>query len=224
MDRIRQALYDWMRGVLDERRWSAAEWARRAEVTATNLTRFLKDPGSSSLPSAETIGRLAWAAGSEPRFLGRAREAEAAPATAAARRIPVLGIDQLARLRGLEPAAAERFLDALAHDGGAPAVLADGRALGGRSAFALRLTSLHMNAGGMLPDDHVVLEPPHVLPPAKGDLVVTVGGGHVCGYRYHPPLLVPVSSDSACEPALAEEEDIVGVAVQLVRSLRAPAL
>lgn len=221
MDRIRQALYDWMRGVLDERRWSAAEWARRAEVTATNLTRFLKDPESSSLPSAETIGRLAWAAGSEPRFLGRAREPEPAPSPA--RRIPVLSIDQLARLRGLDAAAAERFLDALARDEGTPAVLADGKAPG-RSAFALRVTSLHMNAGGMLPDDHVVLEPPHVLTPAKGDLVVTVCGGHVCGYRYHPPLLVPVSSDSACEPALAEEEDIVGVAVQLVRSLRAPAI
>ncbi len=211
-ERIRRALEDWMRGVLAERHWSAAEWARRAEVTPTNLTRFLKDPDTASLPSAETIGRLAWAAGSEPRFLGHGREA------VPAQRVPVLTVPQLKELRDLAPACAERYLDALARESQGPAVLMDGEPR--RAAFALKVTSLHMNAAGMVPDDHVVLEPPQILPPRKGDMVVTVSGDQVCGYRFHPPLLVPVSTDSACEPALVDEETLVGVAVRLVRSYR----
>ncbi|WP_207479745.1 XRE family transcriptional regulator [Arenibaculum pallidiluteum] len=213
MERIRRALHDWMRDVLDQRGWSAAEWARRADVTPTNLTRFLRDPARASLPSAETIGNLAWAAGTEPRFLGRAREREVPPV----QRVPVLTIAQLRRLRGLDRVDAERFLDDLARGNG-PTVLLDGTARHG--AFALRITSLHMNAGGLMPEDHVVLEPPTVLAPSWGDLVVTVSGYHVCGYRYHPPLLVPASTDSSCGPAFVEEETIVGVAVQLVRSFR----
>jgi hypothetical protein len=199
-----------MRGVLEERRWSAAEWARRAEVTPTNLTRFLREPGTASLPSAETIGRLAVAAGSEPRFLDAGRDASPA------QQVPVLNVAEVRALRDLDPAAAERFLDGLARREGGPTVLVAGTPR--RSAFALQLTTLHMNAAGMIPQDCVVLEPPHALPPRTGDLVVTVEGDHACGYRWHPPLLVPASTDSAWGPI--EGAAVVGVAIQLVRHLR----
>ena len=69
MRETRLALYEWMAAVLRDNRWTAAEWARRAGVTPTNVTRFLKDPEAASLPGAGTIGRLARAAGCQPRFV-----------------------------------------------------------------------------------------------------------------------------------------------------------
>lgn len=215
--RIRRVLYDWMMSVLEEQDWSAAAWARRAEVTPTNLTRFLKDPDTASLPSAETIGRLAWAAGSEPRFLGPVRRTGEPPAHPEAFRVPVLTSGELRYLQTLSPAAAEAYLDRLRRDG-ARTILLDTKP--SRRAFALQVTSLHMNAGGLVPEDEVVLEPPDIFPPAKGDLVVTTNDEHVCGYRYHPPLLVPVSTDSNCEPVLLRETALIGVALQVVRRFK----
>lgn len=206
---VRKALCDWMEGVLDERGWSAAAWARRAEVTPTNLTRFLRDPDHASLPSAETIGRLAWAAGSEPRFLAQ----DSAPPI----RVPVLQVAQLRALRQLGPRQAEEFLDELRLRT-APCVLYDRDVT--RRAFALRVTTMHMNAGGLVPDDLVVLEPTDVAPPSVGDLVTTVDGDHVCAYRWYHPLLVPTSTEPACKPVACDDVAVVGVAVHLIRALR----
>ncbi|HSK41213.1 MAG TPA: XRE family transcriptional regulator [Arenibaculum sp.] len=207
---VRKALYDWMACVLDERGWSAAAWARHAEVTPTNLTRFLRDPKHASLPSAETIGRLAWAAGSEPRFLDQ----ETAPPPT---RVPVLRVAQLRALRQLGPRQAEEFLDELRLRT-EPCVLYDRDVT--RRAFALRVTTMHMNAGGLVPDDIVVLEPVDVAPPSVGDLVATVDGDHVCAYRWYHPLLVPTSTESACKPVSCDDVAVVGVAVHLIRALR----
>lgn len=210
MPPIRKALYDWMTGVIDERGWSAAAWARLAEVTPTNLTRFLRDPEVASLPSAETIGRLAWAAGQEPRFLGQPHEA-------AGTRVPVLDLAGLRALQLLGIHQAEEFLDDARRNNG-PGILYDRQA--SRRAFALKVTSLHMNAGGLIPDDLVVLEPVDIVPPRRGDLVVVVEGAHVCTYRWHPPLLVPASTDPVCVPVPCTEASILGVAIHLVRTLR----
>jgi len=212
VDGIRDALYRWMDGVLQGRGWTAAAWARTAGVTPTNLTRFLKDPANASLPSAETIGKLAWAAGSEPRFLPFRNREEPGP-----RRVPVLTVSQLRYGMEMAPDGRAVYLRGLARTG-APVLTVDGTVTA--CAFALRLTSLHMNAGGLLPEDHVVLEPPAELAPEEGDLVVTLDGDGVCGYRHYPPLLVPVSTDSACRPRPLEGAHLVGVAVQMVRTLR----
>jgi SOS-response transcriptional repressor LexA len=210
MPPIRKALYDWMSGVIDERGWSAASWARQAEVTPTNLTRFLRDPETASLPSAETIGRLAWAAGEEPRFLGLPQETSGT-------RVPVLDLAGLRALQLLGQRQAEEFLDEARRNNG-PGVFYDRQA--SRRAFALRVTSLHMNAGGLVPNDIVVLEPADLVPPQRGNLVVTSEGEHICAYRWHPPLLVPASTDPKCEPAQCDEVSIIGVAIHLVRTLR----
>lgn len=211
MDRVRKALFGWMRGVMEERDWTAAAWARVADVTPTNLTRFLKDPGEASLPSAETIGRLALAAGSEPRFLA---EEPSGPAGA---RVPVLDIPQAREMLAMPQRDAARFLAELARAG--RTIPAEPRP--SPRAFALSITSLHMNAGGWLPRDHVVVEPADTVAAKQGDMVVVLDGDHACGYRYYPPLLVPVSTDSSCCPMLFDGAAIAGVAVQLVRPLRA---
>lgn len=213
MQRIREALFRWMSGVMEERGWSAAAWARHAEVTPTNLTRFLRDPLSASLPSAETIGRLAWAAGSEPRFLSDGPHTEVC-------RIPVLTLEQVRTLLTLSRNGVKAFIHhALrASDG---CVVVERRS--SPCAFALQISSLHMNAGGLLPEDRIVVEPVDLLPPRPGDLVVAIDGESACGFRYYPPYLVPASTDSTCCPVTCKEATLAGVAVHVARPLYPPA-
>lgn len=211
---VRKALYRWMTGVMADRGWTAAAWARRAEVTPTNLTRFLKDPDTASVPSAETIGRLAWAAGSEPRFLSDG------PAAGFCR-VPLLTLEQVRTVLVLTPPRCLQFLASVLREHG-HCVLVDHHA--SDRALAIRITSHHMNAAGLVPDDRIVVEPVDLLPPRTGDLVVAIGSDCLCGYRYYHPLLVPVSTDSSCIPLTCDGAAIVGVAVHVVRPLhRTPA-
>lgn len=210
MDDTRRAILRWMTGVMEAHGWSAGAWARLAGVTATNLTRFLRDPVNGSVPSAETLGRLARVAGSEPRFL----DERAYPPVA---RVPVLSVAQVRAFLGLGRRAGEAFIAAALRDGGS-SIAVDRPA--SRRAFALTIASRSLNAAGVLPDDCVVLEPTDVLPPQAGDVVVTVGEGTVCGYRFFPPQLLPVSTDPDCRPTPIDDASVAGVAVHVVRSLR----
>lgn len=210
MDDTRRALLRWMTGVMEAHGWSAGAWARMAGVTATNLTRFLRDPVLGSLPSADTLGRLARVAGSEPRFLD---DGPCPPVG----RVPVLDNVQVHRFLELGRRAGEAFLAGLLRDG-VETVAVGTRA--SRRAFALRIASRSLNAAGVLPQDRVVVEPTDVVTPQVGDVVVTVGDGSVCGYRFHPPQLLPVSTDPDCHPTLIERAVLAGVAVHVVRALR----
>lgn len=211
MDDTRQALLRWMAGVMEAHAWSAAAWARRAGVTPTNLTRFLRDPALGSIPSADTIGRLARAAGCEPHFLDQSAHPPVC-------RVPLLLLDQVHVLMTLGRRAGEAFLTAALRDG-APSVTVDHPA--SRRAFALKISSRSLNAAGVLPDDRVVLEPPDLLPPKLGDMVVTVSDDTICGYRFFPPHLLPVSTDPDCGPTPIDDAHVAGVAVHVVRPLRA---
>lgn len=210
MQETRKALYDWMAGILQDRGWTAAEWSRRAGVTPTNLTRFLRAPEIGSVPGAETIGRLARAAGSEPRFL----DDGAAPAIW---RVPLLGHDQLRMLLKVDGHGAVRFLEGMLRDG-CDRVVIDSRP--SPRAFALRITSRHLNAGGVIDRDQVVVEPMALVPPRTGDLVIVLDGSDVCGYRYYPPYLVPVSTDEGCVPMPCSAATVLGVGVHVRRDLR----
>ncbi|MGF7175172.1 helix-turn-helix domain-containing protein [Azospirillum doebereinerae] len=210
MDETRRAILRWMTGVMEARGWSAGAWAREAGVTATNLTRFLRDPVMGSLPSADTLARLARIAGSEPRFL----DERAYPPVA---RVPVLTVEQAHAFLDLGRRAGELFL-ATALRAGSQSIVLD--AIASPRAFALRIVSKSLNAAGVLPQDCVVLEPLDVLPPRSGDVVVTVGDGTVCGYRFFPPQLLPVSTDPDCQPTPIDRAHVAGVAVQVVRALK----
>lgn len=63
----RRAIKVWMREVLQQKGWSANEWARKAGTSPTNITRFLS-PTSSIIPSGATISKLARVAGSQPKM------------------------------------------------------------------------------------------------------------------------------------------------------------
>ena len=166
------------------------------------------------MPSAETIGKLAFAAGSEPRFLST--NTPLSPAC----RVPVLSHEQIRKVMALSRAAAQDYVSA-ALLGGGPSVLLD-RATSPR-AFALQINSLHMNAGGLLPRDQIVIEPIDQVPPRKGDMVITVDGTSICAYRYYHPQLVPISTDPDCCPMVADGAEMVGVAILVVRPLRVEA-
>ncbi len=210
MDNTRRALLRWMTGVMEAHDWSAGAWARAAGVTPTNLTRFLRDPVEGSMPGADTIGRLARAAGSEPRFL----DGDTHPAAC---RVPLLDLDQVHALMALGQRAGEAYLAAALRDGSA-SVAVDRPA--SRRAFALKIGSRSLNAAGVLPNDRVVLEPLDLLPPKPGDMVVTVSDRSVCGYRFFPPHLLPVSTDPDCGPTPLDDAHVAGVAVHVVRPLK----
>jgi len=55
-----------MQDVLDEKDWSAEEWANKAGIASTSITRFLKH--GKPVPSSITVGRLADVANSSPVF------------------------------------------------------------------------------------------------------------------------------------------------------------
>ncbi|HYG90865.1 MAG TPA: helix-turn-helix transcriptional regulator [Azospirillum sp.] len=210
MDDTRRALLRWMTGVMEAHGWSAGAWARAAGVTPTNLTRFLRDPANGSIPSADTIGRLARAGGSEPRFL----DDGAYPLVC---RVPLLDLSQVHALLHLGRRGREAFIAAALRDGNT-SVTVDRPA--SRRAFALKIGSRSLNAAGVLPNDRVVLEPVDLLPPKPGDVVVTVSDDTVCGYRFFPPHLLPVSTDPDCGPTPVDDARVAGVAVHVVRRLR----
>lgn len=196
---------------MEARGWSAAHWSWLAQVTPSNLTRFLSDPARGSLPSAKTIGRLARAAGSEPRFID---ERDPAPI----KRVPLLDHDQVVALLALGRRAAEAFLAAaLRQNGGCVALERSASA----RAFALTIASRSLDAAGVLPGDRVVLEPTDVLERRAGDVVVAVGSGAFCAYRFFPPHLLPVSTDPGCGSASVADARVAGVAVHVLRVLRA---
>lgn len=211
MDDTRRAILRWMTGVMEATGWSAGGWARAAGVTPTNLTRFLRDPADGSLPGADTLGRLARVAGSEPRFLDDG-------AFPPLHRVPLLTMEQAHTVLELGRRAAEAFLAAVLRDGSGGCVAVDRPA--SRRAFALKIGSRSLNAAGVLPDDRVVLEPIDIMPPRPGDVVVTVGQGSICGYRFFPPHLLPVSTDPDCAPTPIDDARVAGVAVHVVRPLR----
>lgn len=63
----RNAVRTWMRQVLADKGWSANEWAIAAKTSPTNITRMLTGM-SETIPSFETIFKLARVAGSQPSF------------------------------------------------------------------------------------------------------------------------------------------------------------
>ena len=66
-EQARRAVRVWMREVLEKKDWTAADWAKRAGTSPTNITRVLS-PTSRIIPSAATIGKLAAVAGSQPKL------------------------------------------------------------------------------------------------------------------------------------------------------------
>lgn len=65
-DLERKALKVWMRGVIANQHMSAYEWASKARISQSTITRFLSG-ASEYIPSSRTVAKLVAVAGSEPR-------------------------------------------------------------------------------------------------------------------------------------------------------------
>ena len=61
----RKALKVWMRGVIQNQKMSAYEWATKAGTSPTNITRFLNG-NAKSIPSSRTVAKLSHVSGTEP--------------------------------------------------------------------------------------------------------------------------------------------------------------
>lgn len=197
-DSARNAVRVWMRQVMSERQWSAAHWAKLANTSSTNITRFLS-PGCRIVPSADTISKLAHVAGSQPN-LGFVPGA----ARVAVRVVPVVREGYLIMRDATAYATNETVAVASSASGQAVAVLVE---------------SDSMNASGILPDDIIVIEPLEVQPVAKSRIVAAVHDGKVVYAEYQPPVLIPRSTNRNHRVVGLNDAEIVGVATQVIRRL-----
>lgn len=96
----RNSVRVWMRNVMADKGWSANEWANLAGTSATNITRMLS-PTNKTVPSIDTIAKLAMVAGSQPALC----TAEAAQQAAAfnANFCPQCGYDLRLVAKPLQP-------------------------------------------------------------------------------------------------------------------------
>ncbi len=190
--RARNAIRVWMRQVLEEKGWTAAEWARAANTSATNITRVLS-PGSDIVPSSATVAKLAAAAGSQPNLGAYQR--------IAGRSVALLqwGHWDLEMPEG-------RVIS--------PVELSEG-------AFAVSVDSTAMNAAGIMPGDILICEPPSASwGNLMGETVVGSHDDTPVLGRVLGEWLMPLSSDRH-DPLPIGDVQIRGVVVYSMRRVGA---
>lgn len=194
----RNAVRVWMRDVMAQRQWTAAHWARLAETSPTNITRFLS-PGCRIIPSADTLAKLARIAGSQPN-LGFVPGAQ----RVAVRSVPVVRegylVDRNAALHGTNESVAVATSAS-------------------EQAIAVLVESDSMNLAGILPGDVLVIEPVEVQPPSRGRIVAAVRNGEVCYGELQTPVIIPRSTNRSAGVFSVSDAEIVGVATQVIRRL-----
>ena len=202
MDPARDELRTWLRRVLAERGWTAEQWARHADLAPTTLTRFLNKEGHWIL-SFKTVRKLADAAGvalpgsfdddgvTKPHL----------------KRVPLLKPSKTAvfnrrTLRDMADKAREFIAaDIDPH----------------QEVYAVEVSV--PSYMGVQVGDMILFEPFDAKQCAPGDLILAKTARGIGPFGYHPPLLVPQSSDRQIEPIRINEAQIVGRALQLVRRL-----
>ncbi len=205
----RTAIVRWMRNVLEAQKWTAQEWARQADTSATNITRALGPRGP--MPTAATLAKLVAVAGSHPDFSGGKRDAQGMFFS-----VPLLHgpeVDKLVGKMGTETQ--EAWLTARALEGPVVATLyrpSD-------RAFAVRIDVASLTGRGIFPQDTVIVEPNDILPLEAGCIVVVRSEGQTGAYEYRPPYLLPHVNGTTMGPIMIDNATIVGRAVHLQRSL-----
>ena len=101
-DMARRIVRAWMRSVLEDKGWSANEWAKAASTSSTNITRMLGPKGN--VPNVETLMKLARVAGSQPNLIGFGK-VDAPPETQRPNFCPECGHDLRPLIRRPRPAA-----------------------------------------------------------------------------------------------------------------------
>jgi hypothetical protein len=209
----RERLLSWINGTLTARGWKAYNWTLKAGLADTSLTRFLNRPSTAPLPSATTIVALAQAADSNPILLPEKK-------IALGRNIPLLDGKLLTLMVSCpHPLDTRTVAEEIGQ-------LTDRRVsvvahAASDQAFAVEVETRSMNAAGILPGDHLIVEPTALCPPRLGDTVVVLTPeGRVQPMRYQTPWLVCVSTDPECGSVLLENTAVHGVVTAMSRPLK----
>ena len=193
----------WMRTVMDKRNWSAEHWARVAETSPTNITRFLKD--STHVPSTRTIAKLSRACGSMPEI--------------GLKVLSPVPVEKIVPLYSAKDAVSVLLLEK------APSKTTGEKAIStmqtvSDDAFAVTVSSRRMELRGIAPQDIVTCEPVAVLKPQPGGVVLYAERDqedfHLGVYR--EPYITHHSS-AAPEVLAIADANIVGIVVEVRRSI-----
>jgi hypothetical protein len=194
MDTEAAAVKAWMRHVMEERGWSAEEWARKASTSPTNITRFLKE--AKHVPSTRTLAKLSRIAGSAPP-IGRPLVSIATTAIPFYNRPP-----------GVPTAEKPQTIGSIEVMG----------AVSDR-AFAFEVRTDRLISQGVGLGDIMICEPPEILKPSDGRMVVFVSQENECLIGRVLDRNVVWSESGNFQSVPVKNLPIVGVALELRRSL-----
>lgn len=214
--KARSALVTWMERIMQERKWTCQEWARRADTAPSNLTRFLASNDGFML-STSTLLKLVDAAGVPPDIFG--------VNTKISNSVPVITRSNLIRvLKALKPEAKStgaKMSDPHAIVLGLSATSYSSEYVsalrGSATAFAVLLELATLDVGGFLIGDLVVVEPTRV--PTQGEIAIVWYMEQVAAYICMPPFFVPRSTDANYLPVPINQAILLGYASQLIRRL-----
>jgi transcriptional regulator with XRE-family HTH domain len=189
----------WMRAVMEKKDWSAEEWARKAETSPTNITRFLR--GSKHMPSTRTIAKLARVAGSAPAIGRPVVDLATALVPVYARPLSQKGaaeVRAIGRVRSMEQVS-ER-------------------------AFGVKVQHNSFAAQGIAAGDVIVFEPADIMTPKQGSLICWLSPEAQDGYEFGRVIgkEVMLLSGSAFLSQPLDRITPAGVGVELHRSLALP--
>jgi len=192
---VRESIRKWMKGVMLQHDWSPNHWARLADTSPTNITRFLK-PECTIIPSADTIAKLANAAGSQPDLTALPHAA-----FTQTRDIPMLDWNALAAgltsVMSLFPATPN----------------ASGE------AFAVDCRSDSLDLANVQIGDILTIDPTFARNPKPGSLILARTSGLLALGVHAPPYLMPQSNNPNHPPLLLTKVETLGVVVAITRLL-----
>jgi SOS-response transcriptional repressor LexA len=207
-DSVLRALRVWMRDVMRQKGWTAAEWARRAGTSPTNITRVLA-PANVIVPKSSTLALLAEAAGSQPRLAYNSMPSET-PAVF----VQLLTLEELNSI-----SASNLWTRQMTIKGHARAQI-DRPVLG--PAFVTAIEDHSMEARGLFAGDRVLVEKPTDI--KAGDIILARVRGRVTVAEYRPPLVMfrpsaMLIDHPQMQPVPQTEAEILGRVTRLIRDL-----
>lgn len=196
---LRRRLHEWMLQVLKARGWAPEAWARRAETTPTNLTRFIRDPVAAPLPSSRTLAQLGHAAGDVPPLLPYQL---AIPTV----KVPRLSTQMLLAGATSSNQGAGGYVEWVA-------VMDDVST----HTFAVSLETDAMQARGLVAGDILIVDPD--IPPVHGAVIAVLLEDKVSAGIYGPPYLIPQATSAEHKPLPIGKVRVLGVCRQAIKRL-----
>ena len=203
----RNAVRIWMRKVLQEKGWTAAEWARRAGTTPTNITRVLS-PTATIVPKGETIALLARAAGSQPQL-------SPLEDVTASVQVPFLSIEPVTWY------SASQFWKWILNETHPKSQIDRDPQ---RPAFVMAVPDGGMEGRGLVKGDRVLVVRIPIGQVDEGDVVVGTLGGRLVIVDWYDKLVafrpsVTLAGQAQYKPRPSSEFTYYGKAISMVRDL-----